>query len=423
MAAALRRARRPTAVFRRNGPLESFVPHFPSMDESHRNYLLFLVVTGLATAAWFGFAGTKAPTYESVMEMEVSNRDKAIRKMENGPDLARLAAFSGDPETERAAFDRLKESSVFRPGGFPVPEESLETIVGCFGGGPSIVRREALVAFATETGLPPSVRKQAFRALSDDDRAIIDLLLSADAAITEDRQLVSEMLDAVPESGLERLCRNSSSPTVRQSALERIRDVGVLDRLAANIADSEFREAALSRRTSREREIEEKEKKEAARRQTPGYYLANEIELPENLFLEVVKAFNDRSGNEFRDRKAREPYAGRNIVVSGKILEVKSGFIVDVKAKLNVHGKKVMAAFSSMSDSTASRLRVGDWIRVSGKPSVSLFYDLDLDDCRYLGAVDPPVRESGKRTDGGDSFPSGLEEAMLDTLIQGLLGP
>ena len=147
--------------------------------------------------------------------------------------------------------------------------------------------------------------------------------------------------------------------------------------------------------------------------------IQDDAEISESEFLNIVKVFNTHSGNDFQDRQLREPYKNKPVVVSGKIVEVKEGFIAAAKIKLIVHGKTVMAAFPSMPESTVSRFKVGDHIKISGNPDLSLFYSLDLNQCRYLGKVDSPPRESVKHN---SEFEDGFRQAVVDQLVSELLG-
>lgn len=143
------------------------------------------------------------------------------------------------------------------------------------------------------------------------------------------------------------------------------------------------------------------------------------VEVTESEFLDIVKAFNAHSGNDFRDRQLREPYKNRRIVVSGRIMEIKEGIFAAAKIKMNVHGKTVMAAFPSMSESTASHYNVGDYIQISGKPDLSLFYALDMNDCKYLGEATPPPQKPRQST---SEFEKELHQVFVDEIVSELLG-
>ena len=111
-------------------------------------------------------------------------------------------------------------------------------------------------------------------------------------------------------------------------------------------------------------------------------------------------------------------------MISGKVKEVKSGILVNVKINVDVHGRTIMASFKKMSNDEAASINVGDTIKLSGLVSLSLFNDLDLDDCHRLDNVGQTFRfgettnpSESTKTESTDKSANGIANDLFRAIL------
>ena len=204
------------------------------------------------------------PTFESVMRKDPGSRSSLIGKITDGETLARLAVYSNEPATERAAFGRLKQSSLFTEGGFPIPVESREGIFYILADGSSDVCKEAMAAFAAAPNASPEMRKAAIRKLRNVGGDVVTAVVGAESAVADDDEFLTEVLSGATNAGLERLYRLATSKQVRKAATSLIRDETLLATIAKDDSDEEVRLAANAR--CRELDQERRAKEQAMAR-------------------------------------------------------------------------------------------------------------------------------------------------------------
>lgn len=130
----------------------------------------------------------------------------------------------------------------------------------------------------------------------------------------------------------------------------------------------EARQAELRRQEEERRKAEE-----AARRESADYCIENGLALTDKAFREVVRAVNYSSdtGNTLydaqRDKEEHARFAGKRLVIKGKVSKVETTFFTDeVKVIVSCGGETISARFDGMSKFDASNIRVGSPIHMSG---------------------------------------------------------
>ncbi len=234
-----------------------------------------------------------------------------------------------------------------------------------------------------------------FESLLPEDSS--DFITGHDEWVASAKQLIAkaqEMYDKAQAAG----CTNQI-----EASLERLQKckekVAQIEALVVEAKEKEFarqeelrkqkeeerkraEEEARIRAEEEARQRAEEEAREAARRaeeakrNSPEYCMANNLELTKIALDEVFQelTFRSNTGNDIYDSEEtdrhRSRFMGKVITLSGQIDKVQvTAFTREVKLIISTSSGTISARFDNMPRSEAARFRVGQRIKFRGKPS------------------------------------------------------